>query len=166
MNTTLMMQLVDEGKIALEDPVLKHLPELRLRDMQALKRITCAMLVNHTSGINCDWLPEYGPDQERIVDSINRCADLEQLHAPGEATSYNNMATVIAGYLTQKMRGESWYTLVKKRIYEPLGMRHALVDPIHRRAAWQLWSAAASGGAPTGVIETAGRFLTGRATNS
>src|SRR2546426_5303273 len=53
MNTTLMMQLVDEGKIALKDPVLKHLPELRLRDLQALKRITCAMLVNHTSGINC-----------------------------------------------------------------------------------------------------------------
>jgi CubicO group peptidase (beta-lactamase class C family) len=130
MNAVLLMQLVEEGKIALEDPVIKYLPELRLRDSEALKRITCAMLVNHTSGINGDWLPEYGPDQERIVDAIERCADLEQLHPPGEATSYCNIATVIAGYLTERLRGESWYTLVKTRIYEPLGMRYALVDPL------------------------------------
>jgi CubicO group peptidase (beta-lactamase class C family) len=130
MNTVLVMQLVDDGKISLGDPVLKHLPELRLRDTQALRRITCAMLLNHTSGINCDWLPEYGPDQERIVDSIDRCSRLGQLFPPGEETSYCNMGSVIAGYLVQKLRATSWYTLVKARIYEPLGMQHALVDTL------------------------------------
>ncbi|MBS0420289.1 MAG: beta-lactamase family protein [Proteobacteria bacterium] len=130
MNAALLMQLVDEGRVALEDPVRKHLPELRLRDKQALERMTCGMLLNHTSGINCDWLPEYGPDQERIVDSIGRCADLDQLFPPGEETSYCNMATVIAGYMVQKLRSKSWYTLIKSRIYEPLGMGHALVDPL------------------------------------
>jgi len=130
MNTVLLMQLVDEGRIALEDPVVKHLPELRLSDQEAPKKIGCCMLVNHTSGINGEWLPEYGPDRERIVDSMERCVELDQLHAPGEATSYCNMATVIAGYLTQKLRGVSWYTLMKTRIYEPLEMRHALVDPL------------------------------------
>jgi CubicO group peptidase (beta-lactamase class C family) len=128
--TALMMQLVDERKIALHDPVSRHLGDLRLRDMQALRRITCQMLVNHTSGINGEWLPEYGPDQERIVDTINRCADLDQLFAPGEQTSYCNTALVIAGYLTQRLRAKSWYTLVKTNIYEPLGMQHALVDPL------------------------------------
>jgi CubicO group peptidase (beta-lactamase class C family) len=130
LNTALFLQLVDEGKVALEDLVVKHLPELRLRDEQALQRITCGMLLNHTSGINGMWLPEYGPDRERIVDLIDRCADLDQLHQPGEATSYCNVAGVIAGYLTQKLRGQSWYTLVKTRIYEPLEMGHALVDPL------------------------------------
>jgi CubicO group peptidase (beta-lactamase class C family) len=130
MNAVLLLQLVDEGRIALEDPVVEHLPELRLRDAEALKRITCGMLINHTSGINGVWLPEYGPDEERIVDAVHRCADLGQLFAPGEAISYCNIATVVAGYLTQKLRGESWYTLIKRRIYEPLGMQHALVDPL------------------------------------
>ncbi|WP_129781791.1 serine hydrolase domain-containing protein [Peristeroidobacter soli] len=130
MNAALMMQLVDDGVIALADPVLKHLPELRLRDMQALQRITCGMLVNHTSGIDGEWLPEYGPDRERIVDAVKRCADLGQLYAPGEATSYCNLATVIAGHMTERLRGKSWYTLMKTRIYEPLGMHHALVDPL------------------------------------
>jgi CubicO group peptidase (beta-lactamase class C family) len=130
MTATLLMQLVDEARISLDDPVHRHLPELRLRDTQALQDITCRMLVNHTSGIDGEWLPEYGPDQERIVDTIDRCAGLGQLYPPGEEASYCNIATVIAGYLVQKVRGTSWYTLIKTRIYEPLRMRHALVDPL------------------------------------
>jgi len=130
MTTTLVMQLVDEGKISLDDPIVAHLPEFRLRDMRALQRITCRMLLNHTSGINGEWLPEYGPDQERIVDTIDRCAALGQLYEPGGETSYCNVAMVVAGYLVQKRLNESWYTLVKSRIYDPLGMNHALVDPL------------------------------------
>lgn len=130
MNAALLMQLVDDGKIALDDPVLHHLPDLRLRDTDALKKINCAMLVNHTSGIDGEWFPEYGPDQERIIDTVIRSADLGQLFSPGTETSYCNVATVIAGHLTQTVRAKSWYSLVKSRIYEPLGMRHALVDPL------------------------------------
>jgi len=130
MTTTLVMQLVDEGKISLEDPLVAHLPKFRLRDTRALQRITCRMLLNHTSGINGEWLPEYGPDQERIVDTIDRCADLGQLYEPGAETSYCNVAMVIAGFLVQEQLNESWYTLIKNRIYEPLGMNHALVDPL------------------------------------
>lgn len=128
LTTVLMMQLLDEGQISLEDPIVSHLPELRLRDTTALRRITCEMLVNHTSGIDGDMLADHGPDQERIVDAVSRCAELGQLHLPGEGTSYCNMGTVIAGYLVQKLRGVSWYTLIKSRIYEPLGLRHSLAD--------------------------------------
>lgn len=131
MNTILLMQLVDERRVTLDDPVARHLPELRLRDKEALSRITLRMLVNHTSGIDGNWLPEYGPDQERIVDTIARCAELGQLFAPGAATSYCNIATVIAGYLAQKLRGESWYTLIRRRILEPLKLTHSLVDIEH-----------------------------------
>lgn len=127
----LVMKLVDEGKIGLDDPVIKHLPDFRIRDTQSLKHITCAMLLNHTSGIDGEWLPEYGPDRERIVDAVERCAELDQLFDPGTETSYNNIAFVVAGYLAQKLRDESWYTLVKTRIYEPLGMQHSLVDPLY-----------------------------------
>src|SRR5689334_14486430 len=128
--TVLVMQLIDEGKITLDGPIAKYLPNFRLHDAQALAQITCAMLLNHTSGINGEWLPEFGPDRERIVDAIERCAELDQLFDPGTAASYNNIAFVIAGYLVQKLRNDSWYTLVKTRIYEPLGMQYSSVDPL------------------------------------
>ncbi len=130
MNAVLFMQLVDEGKLRLDDPVTKYLPSLKLGDAEALREISCAMLINHTSGINGDWLPEYGPDRERIVDAVDRCVNLEQIHPPGKAASYCNIATVIAGHLVQELRQSSWYTLIKDRIFEPLDMRHSLADPL------------------------------------
>src|ERR1700693_4158045 len=57
MNCTLLMQFVDEGRIALERPVVEYLPAFRLGDTEATRAITVEMLVNHTSGIGGDLLP-------------------------------------------------------------------------------------------------------------
>jgi len=128
LNATLFMQLVDDGLISLDDPVVKHLPELRLGDPQALARITCRMLVNHSNGIDYDC-PDYTDfDDQRIENAIRDCATLPQLHPPGEATAYSNIGTVIAGYMAQKLRGEGWYSLIKARLFEPLGLQQSLVD--------------------------------------
>jgi len=128
LNATLFMQLVDDGLIDLDDPATKHLPDLRLGDTEALARITCRMLVNHTNGIDYDCPAYRDFDDQRIDNAIEDCASLPQLHPPGEATAYSNIGTVIAGYITQKLRGEGWYSLVKSRIFEPLGLTHSLVD--------------------------------------
>ena len=128
LNATLFMQLVDDGLIDLDDPVTKHLPDLRLGDPAALGKITCRMLINHTNGIDYDC-PEYSDfDEQRIENAIEDCATMPQIHAPGEATAYSNIGTVIAGYITQKLRGEGWYSLIKSRIFEPLELRHSLAD--------------------------------------
>lgn len=127
-NAALFMQLVDDGLVDLDDPVAKHLPELRLSDSEALDKITCRMLINHTNGIDYD-VPAYrGFDEQRIVDAIEDCGSKPQIHAPGEATAYSNIGTVIAGYIAQKLRGEGWYSLVKSRILKPLGLEHSLAD--------------------------------------
>ncbi|NIJ39378.1 CubicO group peptidase (beta-lactamase class C family) [Sphingopyxis panaciterrae] len=128
LNATLFMQLVDDGLIDLDDPVTKHLPELQLGDPEALAKITCRMLINHTNGIDYD-VPEYRDfDEQRIENAIEDCAARPQIHPPGEATAYSNIGTVIAGYIAQKLRREGWYSLIKSRIFEPLGLRHSLAD--------------------------------------
>jgi CubicO group peptidase (beta-lactamase class C family) len=128
-NTTLVMQLVDEGKILLDRPLKSYLPEFKLADSGATERITVRMLLNHTSGINGELTPEAGHDQERVVDALGRIATMDQLHEPGAELSYCNPAMVLAGYLVQRLTGRSWYDLVKERIFRPLGMDHAVVLP-------------------------------------
>ncbi|MHC6227109.1 serine hydrolase domain-containing protein [Pseudomonas sp. X10] len=128
LNATLFMQLVDDGLIDLDDPVTRHLPELRLGDPEALSRITCRMLINHTNGIDYDCPAYRDFDEQRIDNAIEDCASKLQLHPPGEATAYSNIGTVIAGYIAQKLRGEGWYSLIKSRIFEPLGLHHSLAD--------------------------------------
>lgn len=128
LNATLFMQLVDDGLIDLDDPVTRHLPELRLGDSGALAKITCRMLINHTNGIDYDC-PEYRDfDEQRIENAIEDCSAMPQIHAPGEATAYSNIGTVIAGYIAQTLRREGWYSLIKSRIFEPLGLEHSLAD--------------------------------------
>jgi CubicO group peptidase (beta-lactamase class C family) len=128
-NATLVMQLVDEGLIDLDQPVLKYLSDLKLQDQDALRRITVRMLLSHTSGIDGDMLPDCGPDEETIEKGIARFAQLKQLFPPGTDCSYCNAATVIAGYVVQRLRGKSWYSLIKERIFEPLDMKHAAALP-------------------------------------
>jgi CubicO group peptidase (beta-lactamase class C family) len=128
-NATLVMQLVDDGTVDLNERVLRYLPELRLKDRRALEQMTVQMLLNHTSGIDGRLLPDHGHDEETIEKGVARFADLGQIHEPGTEFSYNNAATVIAGYLVQRLAGKSWYQLVRERIFEPLNMEHAAALP-------------------------------------
>ena len=129
LNTTLLMQLVDEGVVDLEDPVVKYLPDLKIGNLDALERITVKMLVNHSSGIDGEIVPEHGHDLETIAHAIPRFAEMDQLHQPGEDCSYCNTATVIAGFLCQEMTETSWYDLIKTKIFAPLEMNHAVALP-------------------------------------
>jgi len=128
-NATLLMQLVEEGRISLDKPAIEYLPDLRLGDVEALHAITVEQLVNHTSGIDANLLPDAGHDEETIEKTVQRSGNAGQLHAPGAARSYCNAGTVIAGYLCQRVAQKSWYDLVKERIFQPLEMDRAVVLP-------------------------------------
>jgi CubicO group peptidase (beta-lactamase class C family) len=128
-NATLLMQLVEAGTVSLDHPVLDYLSTFRVRDPEATRAITVEMLVNHTSGIDGDLLPDLGHDAETIERTFERFADVDQIHDPGHGRSYCNPGTVIAGFLSQYLTGTSWYDLIKERIFSQLGMDHAAVLP-------------------------------------
>jgi CubicO group peptidase (beta-lactamase class C family) len=128
-NATLLMQLVDEGRVQLDEAVVRYLPNLRLRDREALNEITVKMLLNHSSGIDGPMLPDYGHDEETIEKAVKRFSELGQIHSPGTEYSYCNAATVIAGYLAQQLTTKSWYRLLRERIFEPLQMEHSATLP-------------------------------------
>jgi CubicO group peptidase (beta-lactamase class C family) len=129
LNATLVMQLVDEGRVELTAPLKRYLPDFQVADRKATKLITVEMLLNHTCGIDGEYFPGAGPDSERIEDVIPRIARQGQIHAPGAELSYCNSGAVLAGYLVQRLLKKSWYTLVEERIFKPLGLRHSVVQP-------------------------------------
>jgi CubicO group peptidase (beta-lactamase class C family) len=129
LNATLVMQLVDEGKLQLDTSLKHYLPDFHVADQAATEAITVKMLINHTSGIDGELTPEAGHDQERIVDAIPRIAKMGQLHRPGADCSYCNSGVVLSGYLAQRITGQSWYDLVKERIFGRLGLVDSIVVP-------------------------------------
>jgi CubicO group peptidase (beta-lactamase class C family) len=138
LNATLVMQLVDDGRVELAAPLKRYLPDFQVADRDATERITVEMLLNHTSGIDGEYFAGAGPDADRIEDVIARIARQGQIHAPGAELSYCNSGAVLAGYLAQRLLGKSWYTLIEERIFKPLDLQHSVVQPsdalLHRAA--------------------------------
>ena len=131
LNATLLMQLVDEGRVDLTAPLKRYLTDFHVADRNATERITVEMLLNHTCGIDGEYFADTGPDAERIEDVIPRIARQGQIHAPGAEVSYCNSGAVLAGYLAQRLLRKSWYTLIEERIFKPLELQHSVVQPAH-----------------------------------
>jgi CubicO group peptidase (beta-lactamase class C family) len=157
-NATILMQLVEEGKIVPERRVLDYWPEFRLGEPDAAREITVEMLVNHTSGIDGTLLPDLGHDEETLEKTVHRFAGVGQVHAPNQGRSYCNAGTVIAGYLSQRLTGKSWYDLVKERIIGPLGLEHSAILPedalLHRASAGHFRDPATGG-----IVRSSHMFL-------
>ena len=127
--TTLIMQLVDKGRIELDRPVIDYLADFKVASDYATHNITVRQLLNHTSGLEGDFFaPDKPSGGNHLARYVDRCDLLPQSHKPGDYFAYSNSAFCIAGRLLEVVTGKSWYTLIKQNIVEPVGLRQAVVD--------------------------------------
>ncbi len=120
----LVMQLVEERKLALDDTLASVLPWYR---QDTGERVTVHQLLNHTSGIpSYTGLPGFFRDHSRERMSLKSlvttyCSnDLE--FEPGSAYRYNNSGYVILGAVIEEVTGKPYETVLRERILDPLGM--------------------------------------------
>ena len=136
---SLIMQLVDEGRLDLDAPVKQYLPDFTLADSLAAEKITVSQLLNHTSGIPGDFIGNNSyTEQNAIARYVDRCSALNLVHPPGKRYSYSNAGYNIAGRVIEVILGITWFDAVEERIFKPLGMKQAVAHPsqvIKHRAA-------------------------------
>ncbi|MGH9185213.1 MAG: serine hydrolase domain-containing protein [Acidimicrobiales bacterium] len=136
---TIAMQLVGEGVLDLDEPVVGYLPELRLADPEQTSAVTVAMLLNHTSGIGGDWFADAGRGDDCLERYVAQLGDLGFGYAPGSRFSYCNAGWAILGRVIEVMAGEPWDAVLRRRLIEPLGLTHCVTLPeeaiLHRAAA-------------------------------
>lgn len=120
---TLIMQLVDEKRVRLDDPVTAYLPELRLLGDPDLSAVTVQSLITHTSGIEGDSFFDTGRGDDAIELIIPRLADIGMIHEPGARWSYCNTGFVLAGRVIEVITGIPWHRALSERIVAPLGVR-------------------------------------------
>jgi CubicO group peptidase (beta-lactamase class C family) len=128
--TTLIMQLVDAGRLSLDDPVVAHLPDFRLLDNTAARAITVRQLLNHTSGIDGDFFPTDDPEGPSTLSYVRKMYLCPSLYPPGQGpVTYCNAGFVVAGRIVEVLTGQPWKRAVMQRIAKPLGLSHAFADP-------------------------------------
>ena len=134
--STAVMLLVEEGKLALSDPLTRFFPEAPA----PWRGITVRHLLTHTSG-----LPDYGPEtvdyrKDYTEEELARLAfGLKLEFAPGSRWNYSNTGYVLLGIIVGKVSGRFYGDLLAERVFAPLGMKTARViseaDIVPNRAA-------------------------------
>jgi CubicO group peptidase (beta-lactamase class C family) len=120
--TTLIMQLVDEGRVALDAPVQKYVPEFLIADRAYGAAITVRQLLTHTSGIDGDYFHDTGRGADAVERFVLSLGALPSLHAPGTMWSYCNAGFPVAGRIVEKLTGMSWDDAIRERIFKPAGL--------------------------------------------
>lgn len=121
--------LVEEEKLAWDDPVIKHLPWFKLHDEYVTEHMTIEDLLCHRSGfITFDGdLLWYGTDYSR-KEAIERLAARPLTHEFRAEFGYQNLMFMTAGEVIEAASGKSWDDFVKERILEPLDMNRTTSD--------------------------------------
>ena len=127
--TALILQLVEEGKIDLEDPITAYLPNYPAKHGD---RVTIHQLLTHTSGIpSYTSMPEmdvfsrtsYEPDS-----FLTNFWDLDLQFEPGAEWSYNNSGYFILGVIVEKLTGQDYDDALRARILDPIGLHDTGYD--------------------------------------
>jgi CubicO group peptidase (beta-lactamase class C family) len=126
---TSIVQLLEQKKLTLEDPVVKHLPYFRMKD-ERYATLTIRQLLTHTSGMpdveDYHWdEPEY--DEGALERFVRSLTDRELLFEPGEKFTYSNIGFEILGDVIAKVSGQSFADYVKEHILLPLGMNDSSI---------------------------------------
>src|SRR3954467_9532037 len=135
---TLIMQLVDEGLLDLDAPVVTYLPDFKVADPEVTRTVTTRHLLAHTSGIDGDHFLDTGRGDDCVEKYVASCAELKQNHPLGATMSYCNSGYTVLGRILEVLRGQTWDTILRERLFAPLGLKTAGTLPeealLHRAA--------------------------------
>ncbi|MFM7272463.1 MAG: serine hydrolase [Gammaproteobacteria bacterium] len=121
MTALAVAMLVDEGKLAWDDPVTKHLPGFALSDPFVTRDLRVRDLLKHNSGLgNTDLLWTRGDLDAKQI--IARLRDVPLSYSLRAGFSYQNVMYQVAGEVIEAAAGERWEQVIQKRILTPLGM--------------------------------------------
>lgn len=125
MTTLSLLMLRDEGKLSLEDPVLRFIPTLQLYDPVMTRELTVRDLLTHHTGLQgADQLWSRGDNSTDEI--IRRLRFLRPAASFRNRYDYNNVQYAMAGEVVRVAGGTPWADFVSRRIFAPLGMRETV----------------------------------------
>ena len=145
--------LVEEGRISLDDPVGKYLPELKnmmvkTKDssgkeiiVPAKNVLTIRMVMNHTGGFPFEvpTKSKKGWPALSLQDTAKEAAAQPLLFEPGTGEKYSNTGIDIGAAVVEKVTGQKWDEFVRERVFEPLGMKDSTFNPTDEQLARRIY---------------------------
>jgi len=124
LTAAVLLQLVDEGRVSLDDPLSKYRPDFPAPGGSA----TIRQLLDHTSGIQSytaipGFMTEANTARPYTTDTLIAVfRDMPSVSKPGTQWAYNNSGYVLAGAIIEAVTGKPWYQAIEERLTRPLGL--------------------------------------------
>ena len=121
---TAVMQLYEQGRVRLDEPVQTYLPDFNPADDPRRAQVTLRMLLTHTSGIAGDLSLDgpWGLDKADKAEGVRRALAAWVVFGPGELFHYSDVNFIILGALLEKITGQPEDVYVQRNVFAPLGM--------------------------------------------
>ena len=123
-----VMQLVDSGKLSLDEPVASYITNFRVADIEASRKITPRTLLCHKSGMGNTghrdriWYEDPNPYKDR-ADLVNQLAEVQLKSPPNATCSYSNEGYVTLGVLVETVSGIPLEDYLQSQIFDVVGMK-------------------------------------------
>ncbi|TDR38756.1 CubicO group peptidase (beta-lactamase class C family) [Tahibacter aquaticus] len=137
MTTALLARLADAGKLSWTDPVLRHLPGFRMYDPWVTGEIQLRDLLIHNSGLRAgagDLMLWPEPNAFSRADVMAALAHLKPAYSFRSRYDYDNLLYIVAGEVAAAAGGASYEELLRREVFQPLGLRRCQVGEWRRDA--------------------------------
>ena len=116
-----VLQLVDEGRVSLDDRVIAHLPDFRLADPRGAS-ITVRQLLDQTSGMADSVTQDSDRQPATLADAVAGLRNNGLAAAPGAQWNYHNPNYQVAARLVEVVSGQPFDSYLRTHVFEPTGM--------------------------------------------
>lgn len=147
---TAVMQLSEQGKVQVDDPVQTYLPDFNAANDPQRAQVTVRMLLTQTSGeaVDVNLGDPWGLDGADKSEGIHRALTTPLQSAPGEVFRYSDINFILLGALLENVTGEAEDVYVQRNVFAPLGMTDSRYLPAAKACGPHTLRGAAIGGAP------------------
>lgn len=122
MVATVVMRLVEQGRVDLDVPARTYLPELRLADETAGDAVSLRHVLTHSGGWLGDYFEDTGRGDDALAKIVAKLAALPQLTPVGTEWHYGNSGFYIAGRVIEVVTGTTFERAMRDLLFDPLGM--------------------------------------------
>ena len=116
-----VLLLVDEGKLSLDDPVVKHVPELHFKDPLLTRELTLRDLLTHRTGLPSTDFWTFFQDMP-LHEQVERLAAVAPVAPLRTRHIYQNTMYELVGLVIERVSGQRWDRFLAERLWRPLGM--------------------------------------------
>ena len=126
---TIIMKLVEDGRVDLDAPVKRYLEDFKVQDPAVTEKVTVRHLLTHMGGWVGDYFNDFGNGDDALGKMVKDIARMPQVQPMGTIWSYNNTGFNVASRIIEVVTKMPYEQAAQEMLFDPLGLKMSFFYP-------------------------------------